>query len=323
MASTAREYLWLIEESSYLTSVASPVVGTSQFLVPLVESNAYPTGEEVELVDTPFGGGLDVVAESSGDFHTVKGSFSTLGYPALTAFLMKAAVTRVNAGQTLPWVNTEPFMDLASFTAWHVFRGRDGALVKKQHVGGKILSLAGSISRTDPRLKFKVDVQFSKELPNPVDSSVAGTAPADPTDAQYPRGPYLFSHTKGNILLGGSALTMYEDLSFTITNKADPHAFENNWVQTLGILGRAATADINLLLRSSTDLRATYLALTSQGFSIEFNNGVNTGTLGFNANNHINKLPYDMPLGKEFMQKASFVNKYDPSAGTDLTWTST
>ena len=121
-------------------------------------------------------------------------------------------------------------------------------------------------------------------------------------------------------------MTKYSSLTFSVTNKLDPQPWENHWVQTLAALGREASADLDLMLTSTGDLRATYQALTSQGFNLEFNNGTHTSKLDFLSNNHINKLPYDLPLGKTFMEKATFRNKWDPTAnsgaGGDLTFTS-
>jgi len=327
MASSAPEYLWLVQESSYGTQVTTKTVGTNQFLVPLHESNSFSMAEDPVFQEIPYGGGLDVVADVVADHREVKGSLTTLGYPALAAFLLNAAVTRVNAGQTSPWTTTEPPGDLASFYAWHLIRDRSGAWHTRAYSGVKVLSIEGSVSRQDPKLKLKLELQAQKELPNAVDSSTAPTAPAAPTEAQYPRGPYLFSHTGGNVLLGGSALTKYDSLSFKITNKVDPRWFESRWLSDLVCVGREATSDMSLLLKSSPDLRSTYQAVTSQGFSIEFDNGTNSLKVDFNGNAHINKLPYDLPLGKVFMQNATFRNKWDAAAnagaGADVTITTT
>jgi hypothetical protein len=316
MASNANEYLWLVEESAYGTPVASPVVGTSQFLVPLVDSNSFAMTEDPEFQEIAYGGGLDVVADVVADTRTVKGSLSTLGYPLLTKWLLQAAVTRVNAGQTSPWVTTEPVNDLASISVYHLIRGRDGSWLSYSYPGTKIAGINLSVSRQDPKLKLKLDLVGQKEFPNAADSSAALTPPAAPTEAQYPRGPYLFSHTGGLVLLGGSALTRYTDLTVDIKNKLDPQCYESRWVQTLGAKGREATADAGLLLTSASNLRATYQAVTSQGLSVAFNDGTTTTTIAFNSNAHVNKLGFDLPLGKEFMQKATFRPKWDRSALT-------
>jgi hypothetical protein len=53
---------------------------------------------------------------------------------------------------------------------------------------------------------------------------------------------------------------------------------------------------------------------------VGFDNGV-TGqhlTIDFKGSNHIAKLPYDLPLDKAFMTNLSLKNRFNVSAGTDL-----
>jgi hypothetical protein len=328
LISTAPEYVWLVEENAFGVPLTTGlVVGTNQFLVPLIESNSFSMVEDPIFTDIPYGGGTDTTADTVADSRVCKGSLSTLGYPALTAFLLNAAVTRINGAQTLPWVTTEPPFDLVSFTAWHYIRGRDGLWIPYCYPGIKIAKLALSVSRADPKLKLQLDLVGTKELPNSIDSSTLPTAPNPPSEANYPKGPYTFSHTGGNVLLGGSALTKYSDLSATITNKLDPQPFESHWVVSNQMCGRDAESDVSLQLVSTSDLRPTYQTLTARGYSIEFNNGTHTSTINFNGNNYTNKLPYDLPLGKQFMQKATFKNRWDAAAlsglGADITVTST
>lgn len=329
MVSTAPEYLWLVEESAYGVPMAAPVVGASQFLVPLVDSNSFAMSEEPQFQEIKYGGGLDVVADVVADHRVCKGSLSTLGYPALTAFLLKAAVTKIDAAvapataNTVPWVTTEPAGDLASFTVYHMIRRRDGSLIVHGYPGCKVMSLEGSVSRQDPKLKLKLELMAQKELPNAADGSAAPTPPAPPAETDYPRGPYLFSHTGGNVLLAATALTQYENLTFRVNNKVDARHWESKWIQTMGLKGREASADVDLLLKATPALRSDFLALTSRSLAVKFNNGVNTATIDYHGNNHLNKIPYDLPLGKEFTQKATWRNKWDAVAAADVTVSST
>lgn len=313
---TAREYLWIVQESALGTQVVSPVVGTSQFLIPLVESNSFGMVEDVELLPVAYGGGVDVVADVIPGKRTNAGTLTTLGYPALVAFLHNAAVTRINSGQTSPWTTTEPVADLASFTVWHVVKPRTGSAWVYQYPGCKVASLTGSVSRSDPKLKLSLEIQASKELPNAWDSSTAGTPPAAPTEAQYPRGVYTFAHTKGFVKWGGTAVTQYSSLQYKISNKLDAGFWEDDWLTTLSALGREATADVDALLKVSPDWRAVYQAVTSGAFELKFGNGTNTAKLDFCGKNHVSKVPFDLPLGKEFQQKISLMNKWDAAAAS-------
>lgn len=312
----AAEFVWLIQESSYGTQVASPVVGTSQFLVPLNDSNSFTMAETPNFMEVAYGGGIDTPADLVEGPRGVAGELSCLGYPALTAFLMGAAVTRVNAAQTAPWVTTEPQYDLASFTAWHFVRTRSGSWVVQQYPGVKVAKLSGSCSRQDPKLKLKLSLVGQKELPNAADGSTTATAPAGPTEAQYPAGPYTFNHLAGGVTGGGGSLSNFDDVSFDVTNKLVPCWWENRWLAELVCLGREAEATVGLKLTTTPDLRSQYQAATRNGFGLAWNNGTKAQTLSYGSNSYVNKLPYDLPLGKPFRQPATFRCLWDPTANS-------
>lgn len=324
MASTAREWLWLVRESAYKVPIAVPVVGTDQFLIPLPESNAFPLAEDITFGDIAFGGGFDVVRETVPGMRTIKGTITVPGYPLLAAELCAAACNRINTAQTLPFVTTEPATDIVSYSLYHQIRTRAGTILTYAYPGAKIISLEGSVTRQRAQgLQLKVEFQAWKELPNAFDSSAALTAPTAPTDAQYPTGPYTIKHTLANVLRAGTAIDSYEELTFKITNKMDPCFFEDDWLSILPCLGREATVDMSLLLKPSPDLREIFKAVTSHAFLLKFDNGVNTLTINFGPNNHLNKLPFDLGLGKVFRQKATWMNKWDSSGSADVIASST
>jgi hypothetical protein len=312
---TANEHCFFAQEGVFGTPPTSPVLNTSLWLIPLIDSNSAAFMEDPKHVTTPFGGGEDTDAEVVSDQQEVKFSVSTLGYVSLAPFLLKWSATRINAGQTLPWVTTEPARDVASCTAYKTVRGRDGANINYAYPGCKVMTVNGTVSRQDPRLKLKLDGQAQKEFPNAKDSSAALTPPTAPTDANYPRGCYLFSQTSGGITFGGGLLARYSDLSFTLTNKLDPQWYESSWLQTLGCHGGEATADMTLQLTSTANMKSTYQAVTQQAFSVVFTAGANTLTIDFQGKVYLSKLNYDLPLGKEFAQKASFKGLYSVSTG--------
>jgi hypothetical protein len=324
---TVRECLLILEESTYGNAVGSPVfwptASPTAFYVPLIDGNAYTGMEEPAFVETPYGGGIDVPNEVVADHRELKGSLSTLAYPDLAAFLAKLAITKSN-GSSTPFANTEPAGDLASVTLVHGIKTRDGTTYLYAHSGMKVASFALECSSQDPRLKLKIDWVGSKETPNSLDSSTGAEASFTwPTEAQLPKGPYLFSHTAGNVTFNSGTLTKYDNLSLKITNKPDPRWWETHWAETIGVYGRDTTCDMDLLLKGSPNLRSVYQSITSAGFSVIWNNGTHSLTVQLNGNNHMNKLPYDLPLGKEFMQKTTFRNKYDQTAGADVSVSST
>jgi hypothetical protein len=323
MASTAPEWLWIVEESAWGVPVASPVVNTSQFLVPLIDSNAFSMVEQPVFNGIAFGGGFDVEADYVVDQRECKGSLSTLGYPALAAFLHQAAVTRINTGQTLPWVTTEAAGDLASFSIYHQIRQRNGTIRTYAYPACKVMGLDVSISRQDPKLKIKLDLQAKKELPNAFDSSAALTAPTAPVDTDYPRGPYVFSHTSTRVKFATVAFAQYDELSYSIKNKMDPKFFEDRWLQINSIKGRESTADLTSLLKTSPDFRALLQVGTRQAFEIGFGNGTSTLKVDFSGKVYANKASFDLGLGKEFMDKVGLMTQWDASASADVVITST
>lgn len=323
-SNSAREWVWLVRESAFKVPVVSPIVGTSQFLIPLPESNAFPLSEEITYGDIALGGGFDVIRETVPGMRTIKGTITMPGYPALSAELLKSACNRINTAQTSPFTTTETAGDIVSYSLYHQIITYNGTLKTYAYPGSKILSVEGSVSRSRAQgLQLKVEFQSWKELPNSFDTSVALTPPTAPTDSQYPTGPYTLKHTLANVLRAGTAISQYEDLTFKVTNKVDPCFFEDDWLSFIRCLGREATADMTLLLKPSPDLREIYKAVTNQALVIKFDNGTNSLTIDMGPNNHINKIPFDLGLGKEFRQKATWVNKWDSANSVDVLVTST
>jgi Phage tail tube protein len=324
---TVRECLFIIEEPTYGVAAVTPVVwpttSPTAYYIPLTEGNSFTMVEDPVLVETMYGGGVATPDEVEGDHRECKGNLKVLAYPALAAFLANLAVTPSN-GSTVPYVNAEPAGDRASVTMIHGFKGRDGTTWIYGYSGVKVTTGGLDVSTADPRVMLTFGLQGQKETPNALDSSAAPSL-TWPTEAQLPKGPYLLSHSAGTMKLGsstgtgGTALAQYESISLKVTNKPDPRFFENHWLYCLGVYGVEATADVLLLLKATPALRTAYQAITSQGFSVEFNNGTNTLTVNFNGNNHINKLPFNLDIGKEFLQPTTFRNKYDRTAGAALT----
>lgn len=319
---TAPEFLWVIKESAYGTKKPSATAGVDSVYIRLADANAFSMVADPVFVETAFGGGWDEPADVQADHYDVKGALSTLLYPTQANLLLDWLMTPVNTGQTLPWVTTEPAGDLASCTIYHGIRRRDGTIKRHKYTGVKCAGGEIACSRSAPRATLKLDLIGQKEVGNAVDASADPDATEfpEPADSAYATGPYLFSHTSA-LFKVGSALTQYAGVSLKVTNKLDPQFFENHWLSTCGNKGRSATLDADVLLKASPDLRTAMLALTNQDVELSFNDGVTghvTTKIDFNTKNYVAKLPYDLPLGKEFMQKLSIKNRYDTSVGSGL-----
>jgi hypothetical protein len=275
------------------------------------------------IYDTiPYGGGLAVDADYQSDHEECKGTLSTYLYPSQTPFWLGWALTRVDAGQTLPWVTTQIPNDLASISLYHGFLTADGVWKKRQWAGCKCLSFRLDVSRGAPMMKFSAEISAKKPIGNAFDASSDPTTTFPfPAEADYPVGPWLFGQSAGNFSLNAATRVSYESLSISVTNVHDPRFFEGHFLQACGAKGRKATLDAALRLKNTPDDRAAYEALTAMACSVAFTNGTNTLTLQFNANNRIGKLPRDLPLGKEFMQNLSLMNLWDPAAPGDVGFT--
>lgn len=329
MAGIAPEVLVLCQESAFGTPVLTAgnvdYTLTSTFVVPTPQSNGFQADFKPNLQEIPFGGGFDVCVDVVASTYETKATFSTYGYPALTAFLLNAACVQVNSGGSSPWSTTEPQYDLASIAAFHAVRMRSGTVKRRKLVGGKISRLNLSCSRQDPRLKITGEIIFQKEVGNAADSSsdVSSTVFPLPADTNYPTGPYLFTHTASSVIYTASAITSYESIAVNVANKLDVRHFESAYPSVIAYLGRETTVQMDLLLKSSPNLRADYQAITSRAFSVTWNNGTKSSQISLGNSNHITDLPYDLPLGQQFMQKLSLKNRYNLSAGTDLAITNT
>lgn len=319
---TQREWLQLVVESSYGTKKAFPTPGTDSIYCVLPESNSFTAIAVPDIVETPFGGGFDVPVEAQADSHTVVGRLSTFIYPSQAAFLLKWALQRINTGQTTPYVTTEPPGDLASLTAYHGVPRHDGTVQRKKYPGGKCEGLELSCSRQDPRLKATFDVVFQKEVGHAADSSSdpdSSEAP-EPAETDYPAGgPYLFSHTAGALLWNAVALAQYESLSLSVKNVLDPRKWETKWLASCSCNGRKSTLSADLRFKATPNLRADFQAVTARSLAVTWNNGANTLTVGYSGKNHLSQLPFDLPLGREFVHKAQWSNRWDRATSTDVT----
>lgn len=321
---TSREWVQLVKESSYGTKMTSPTAGTDSIYLVLPESNSFTALAIPDTVETPYGGGFDVVAEAVADSHTVAGQLQTFVYPAQAAFLMAWALTRIDGAQTSPWTTTEPVGDLASVTAYHGIPRPDGSVKREKYVGGKVATLQLECSRQDPRLKATLGLVFQKQVGHSTGGSDpdATEAPA-PSESSYPTGPYLFSHTAGNLKLATTAVASYETLSINVQNTLDPKKYESIWLASCPCHGRRATVSAKVKLKASPTLSADLQALTARALEVTWNNGTNTLKIDFYGKNRVSALPYDLPLGREFLQDVTWSNQWDRSNTGDLVVTTT
>lgn len=315
----AREFVWIIKESALNTAMATPTAGTDSIYIRLTDGNAFGMTADTIIEEIPYGGGLAICGEAVADKYSCKGALKTRLYPAQQALLFDWACTRINAAQTGPWSTTEPPGDLASCTVYHGIKLSDGTYRRKKYTGVKVDSLKVDVSSKQTSAMLTLGLTGCKCVGHSLDSTSDPDATEFPAPAEtaYPNGPYTFKHTASGLKIA-STRTAYDSISLSVANTLDGQYFESTGLSVLQFCGRKSTMDVDMYLKPTPDDRTSYDANTSLDSELKFNNGVNTLTIDFNAKNHITKLPYNTPLNGVYMQKLSLMNRWDPTATTDL-----
>jgi hypothetical protein len=318
----AREFLWIVKESALGTAMTSPAAGTDSIYIRLIDGNSFSMVAEPVIEEIPYGGGFAVTAEAVSDHYGCTGQLKSKLYPSQAPLLLSLLATRVGAGQTTPWLTTEPPGDLASISVYHAVRRSDGTYRRKRFAGVKAKGGRIEVGRESTTATLTLDLQACRSYGNAMDGSSDPDAtefPA-PTETDYPSAPYTFKNTAGHVNVGSSR-TQYDSLAIAIQNALDGRWFETSYLTLNQFCGRASTLDVDLYLKSSPDDRSAFEAITAQTCSVVFNNGINSATVQFNGKNHIAKLPYDLPVDKAYMTKLSLKNRFSPSAGEDMSVT--
>lgn len=321
MTTNAREFLYVVRESSLLTPKTSPVLGTDSLYVRLIDGNSFSMYAKPIIEEIPYGGGFAVTAEAISDHYECKGQLKTKLYPTQVQLLLDWATTRINSAQSSPWTTTELPGDLASMSVYHAIRQADGTYLRKQFSGCKVAGAKIEVSRQSTTAMLTLDLVACRQVDYASQSADPTNTPFPaPAEANYPTAPYTFFQTAGQLSVGGSVRSQYEDLTINIQNVLDGQWFENNYLTLIPFLGRASTLETSLYLKATPDDRSAFEALTANAAAITFANGV-TGqnlTIQFNGQNTITDLPYDLPLNQVFKQKMTLKNRFDVSASEDL-----
>lgn len=316
----SREYLQITQESSYGTT-ATPTVGTNSFYARLHEDDTFTAQDNPVQLDIPYGGGRATPADMVSDQYACTFAFKSYLYPgAYSATLLNWATGVINSPRDFPWATTDaglvmPPGDLASLSFAHSYYVPDGTYKQLIFTGAKCLTWNVAASRQDPRFLFTCTGQAIKG------NATTNTAP---TETQYPLGPYLFSHTGGNLQLintGSSMRTQYDSVSISGSNVMDPNWFESQYVQLIRFCGRTTTLDLNLYLKPSPDDLGFLQSKTALKSSLVINNGTNSLTFNFNSKNYLKAVTRNLAVGRVYKTRVRAQNYWDPVAGTDFTFT--
>ncbi len=338
MAGTPREWCYIVQESAYLTPATSPTVwttsttyGLSHFGAAYVRLDggnkftmrARPTG----IVDTVYGGGLDVPAYKISDKIECKGQLTLQLTVGQAPFWLSWWLSRI-VGGTAPWTTTIPVGDLASCSVYHAVTRSDASIKRRVYLGTKVDSGTLSVSEGSTIVTLQLNLSASTPQGNQFDSSTdptSGTFPA-PADNNFPIDPYVFINAGGSsyFTYAGAVRTQFTELTLSVQNELARKWYANRFLQLLTFVGRKTTLATKLLYPASgQDDRTLYEGLTPESTSIEMNNGTHGFTIGLNAQNVLTPFEDDLPLNDVFMQASTSNNMWDPSAGSDLTLTIT
>lgn len=333
-----REFLMVVQESSYLNPVTTPVVWTTAsamgtataYYIRLDEGNAFSMRARPVEVEVPYGGGLAIGAYRVADKMECKGNLRCKLTAGLAPFILNWATQRVDSAQTLPWPNTEPPGDLASCTIYHAIMRDDGTIRRRRYRGCKVDSLSLDISTDSQIGTLNLGISGSTPEGNAYDSSADPTSTVfpEPLCSNLPVDPYLFSHTQGNVSINGAVRDYITQLTFTSTNTIARSFFNRRFLGKLRFCGRKTTAAVRLEYRHTPDDRIAYegqmpYGVTPIAVQIKLDNGVNSLILHMNANNIFDPLDEDLALDDLYFQSSTVNNLFDCAAGGDFNFTFT
>lgn len=321
--STAREFVYIVQESALGTPVTTPTIGTSSIFMRLIDSNSFSMIAKPVQEKIPYGGGLATTSQVISDHYECKGQLKTKLYGSQALFLLNWACQQINAGQTIPWTTTELPNDLASCSVYHGIMQNTGTYLRKVFGGCKVSGMRIEVSRQSTSAMLTLDLQACSQTGFATNSGNPTVTPFPiPTEVEMPLNPYTFAQTAGQLSIGGSTRTQYSDLAIAVQNTLDGQWFESQGLSILNFHGRSSTLDTTLYLKGTPDDRSAYELGSANAASLTFENSVSGQnlTLQFNGQNVIVDLPYDLGLGTAYMQKMSLQNTFDETAGQDISF---
>jgi hypothetical protein len=332
----ARRIVYAVIESSFGTPKSTPVLGTDCFYNRLHSPDSFDW-EETEVVEPiPYGGGVNIEADGANDLTTVKGRFNFLLYPGVwSKILLNWAITPINGARTAPWVTTDasgvmPAGDLASLSFYDAFLKDDGTTYDRKRIAGckcETWELSGNQTAQGRIITLSGEFTGIRVVGNPHDGSNDPDATEFPlpAEANYPTGPFLFSHFAtgtGTATVGTNRAASMASWKVTGRNTFDPLFFTGRFLTRNRYVGRTVSADISLLHKASPDDRTSYRNQAALDCEFKLDNGSATVKVDFNAKNVLR--PWTVQLGNgEYLQRLALANRFDPSAAGDVSVTVT
>src|SRR4051794_40987135 len=115
----------IVIESAYGTPKATPAAGTEKIYTRLSGGNAFTVVGDPMWYEIMYGGGEATKAVGGSDQMECTGQLTTELYGSQAVFMSNWFGQKINAGQTTPWVTTEPPGDLPSCSVYHAVQRSD------------------------------------------------------------------------------------------------------------------------------------------------------------------------------------------------------
>jgi hypothetical protein len=308
--------LRLTEEAVFGTYAS----GGTAIYIRLDQPDAFQVMTTPEFWTIMSGSGFAVPALYGTETTGLAATLSTPLHYSQASFLMGWALSRINSGQTAPWVTTEIAGDLASVTADYIFTNVDGTERTKRFLGCKVVTFQLSGSRDANVMRLSLGLVASTPQGNSYDSSVDPTL-SDPADTVFPVDPVLFQHARGHLTLNNTARSNFQSLQFSCQNRVKAYFDESRFANLIRFNGRSTTLSGNSRLKATPNDRATYEAGTTLPTNtLAFTNGTHTVTLTLNSNNYFARIGEQFPLDEEIYFGWTLQNLLDTTATTDFTF---
>lgn len=320
----AREFLQVTQESALGVPVVSPVRGTSQLPIRLSGANQFTARAEPVTVGISYGGGYDVEGNTISDKELTRGKLSTELCYSQASMLLSWAMQKINVGQTLPWVTTEPASQYISCTVDHAYWLDDTAAYKRtRYIGGKVEGWTLSCSEESQKCMLDLDLTLQEAQGNTYDSSVdpSSTLFPQPTDAEYVNDFVRFIDFNGGMTLTGGVFAQFTSFNASGQNNHKLQYFANRWPQSIRSYGRKYKMDVDCNVLSTPDFRAAFRGLTSITAKAIATNGVHTLTFDFKTAARYEGLADDLKMAETYQRKVSLGSRYDYSTNTDFAFT--
>mgnify|MGYP001183650561 CR=1 FL=1 len=334
MAAPYRQFCMYHTESSYGTpglTAGAPTADNFGYL--RLNQDEGVTGEMVPtFVPIPYGGGYTTEDDTVvGEFATAIKLASFL-YPAQAKTLLDWCFTRINSGRTTPWTTTDaagvmPPNDLASLSLYRAVMDPAGTFTRERYAGCKAQRVRLALGNLGEArvLTLEVDGFAQRILPNAYDSSVAPTSTEipDPGDDDLPRGPFTFGHVAtgtGTVSVGGvERKATLTGLTITAEKTLEARRYASPIPEAYNTFGRRVTVEGTMALNAAsyTD-RAAWLAATDTAVSIVLDTGAVAIEFELNSRNRFDNWQRQTPNGDNYTVAFTLVNRYDGTAGEDM-----